>query len=132
MGEAKKCKKELSFDTVALSGGFFYPELHSTIVRMVWPPLSTIKSVSDTLRVFYLPTRAIEIFFNLRTACRQPPLGRSCMLFVMLGAQELYACAGGCSGSSSYGGFSLPNVRYTVFRHCTTATRRSVRSPGPL
>ena len=36
----------------------------STIARMAWPPLSTIKSVSDTLRVFYLSTRAIEISFN--------------------------------------------------------------------
>ena len=36
----------------------------STIARMVWPPLSTIKSVSDTLRVFYLPTRAIENLFQ--------------------------------------------------------------------
>jgi len=28
-------KKELSSDAVELSGGFFYPELRSTIVRMV-------------------------------------------------------------------------------------------------
>ena len=34
-GEDKKCKKELSSDAVELSGGFFYPELRSTIVRMV-------------------------------------------------------------------------------------------------
>ena len=48
-------KKELSSDTVALSGGVFYPELRSTIVRVAWPSLSTIKFISDTLRVFYLP-----------------------------------------------------------------------------
>ena len=38
------------------------------------PPLSTIKFISDTLRVFYLLTGAIEISFNLRTACRQSTL----------------------------------------------------------
>ena len=37
MGDDKKYKKELSSDTVALSGGFFYPELRSTIVRVAWP-----------------------------------------------------------------------------------------------
>ncbi len=30
-------KKELSSDTVALSGGFFYPVLRSTIVRVALP-----------------------------------------------------------------------------------------------
>ena len=44
----KKCKKKLSFDAVALSGGFFYPELRSTIVRMVWLSLSRIKSISQS------------------------------------------------------------------------------------
>ena len=36
MDDDKKCKKKLSFDAVALSGGFFYPELRSTIVRVAW------------------------------------------------------------------------------------------------
>ena len=31
---------------------------------MVLPPLSTIKSISDTLRVFYLSTRVIENLFQ--------------------------------------------------------------------
>ena len=60
----KKCKKELSSDAVEPSGGFFYPELRSTIVRVTLPLLSTIMSISNTLRVFYLSTRAIEISFN--------------------------------------------------------------------
>ncbi len=33
----KKYKKELSSDAVELSGGFFYPEPHSTIVRVALP-----------------------------------------------------------------------------------------------
>ena len=33
----KKCKKELSSDAVEPSGGFFYPELRSTIVRVALP-----------------------------------------------------------------------------------------------
>ena len=96
MEEDKKCKKELSPDAVAAIGWVLLSraELYyreggiavlcltcnkrcsegSTIARMVWPPLSTIKYVSDTLRVFYLSTRAIEISFNLRTACRQASL----------------------------------------------------------
>ena len=48
VGDDKKCKKKLSFDAVALSGGFFYPELRSTIVRMVWLSLSRIKSISQS------------------------------------------------------------------------------------
>ena len=40
MGDDKKCKKELSSDAVELSGGLFYPELSSTIVRVAWQSLS--------------------------------------------------------------------------------------------
>ena len=47
-GEDKKCKKELLSDAVELSGGFFYPELRSTIVRVVWLSLLTIKSISQS------------------------------------------------------------------------------------
>ena len=32
--EDKKCKKELSFDVVVLSGGFFYPELAYILITM--------------------------------------------------------------------------------------------------
>ena len=34
VGDDKKCKKELSFDAVALSGGFFYPELAYILITM--------------------------------------------------------------------------------------------------
>ena len=37
MGDDKKYKKGLSSDTVELSGGFFYCELRSTIVRVALP-----------------------------------------------------------------------------------------------
>ena len=78
-------KKELSSDAVELSGGFFYPEPRSTIVRVVWLSLLTIKSISQS------PNR-------LPSAS----LGRSCMLSLMLGA------GGSClySGCSFYGGSS--------------------------
>ena len=77
VGDDKKCKKKLSFDAVALSGGFFYPELRSTIVRMVWLSLSRIKSISQS------PNR-------LPSAS----LGRSCMLSLMLGAGGLMPVQG--------------------------------------
>ena len=37
MGDDKKYKKELLSDAVEPSGGFFYPVLRSTIVRMALP-----------------------------------------------------------------------------------------------
>ncbi len=94
----KKCKKKLSFDAVALSGGFFYPELRSTIVRMVWLSLSRIKSISQS------PNRLPSASF-----------GRSCMLSLMLGAEGLCLHR----GCSSYGGCSgqeppLPTWRSTL------------------
>ena len=51
VGDDKKCKKKLSFDAVALSGGFFYPELRSTIVRVALPSfaLLVIKGVLKAL-----------------------------------------------------------------------------------
>ena len=53
------------------------------------PPLSTIKFISDTLRVFYLLTGAIEISFNLRTACRQSTLRAFVYAVPDTGAQGL-------------------------------------------
>ena len=51
VGDDKKCKKKLSFDAVALSGGFFYPEPRSTIVRRAQSPfaLLVIKGVLKAL-----------------------------------------------------------------------------------
>ena len=51
VGDDKKCKKKLSFDAVAISGGFFYPELRSTIVRVALPSfaLLVIKGVLKAL-----------------------------------------------------------------------------------
>ena len=51
VGDDKKCKKKLSFDAVALSGGFFYCEQRSTIVRMALPSfaLLVIKGVLKAL-----------------------------------------------------------------------------------
>ena len=77
VGDDKKCKKKLSFDAVALSGGFFYPELRSTIVRVAWLSLLTIKSISQS------PNRLPSAY-----------LGRSCMLSLMLGAGGLMPVQG--------------------------------------
>ena len=42
MGDDKKYKKKLSPDAVKLSGGFFYPELRSTIVRRALSPFALL------------------------------------------------------------------------------------------
>ena len=101
VGDDKKCKKKLSFDAVALSGGFFYPELRSTIVRMVWLSLSRIKSISQS------PNR-------LPSAS----LGRSCMLSLMLGAGGSWLYR----GCSSYGGSSGQEPPLLIWRSTLATT----------
>ena len=95
-GEAKKYKKELSSDAIALSGGFFYPELRSTIVRRALSPfaLLVIKGVLKALpsrewygrpcrqsspspihyEFFIFQLGQSKISFNPRTTCRQASL----------------------------------------------------------
>ena len=58
VGDDKKCKNELSSDAVELSGGFFYCEPRSTIVRVAWLSLSRIKSISQS------PNRLPSAYFG--------------------------------------------------------------------
>ena len=112
-GEAKKYKKELSSDAIALSGGFFYPAPRSTIVRRALSPfaLLVIKGVLKALPsrewhgrpcrqsspspiryVFYLSTRAIENLFQ--SPNRLPSASFGVFVYAVPDARGPHACAG--------------------------------------